>query len=71
MIEQLRKNKTLIMIAHRLSTVMKADCIIVLDKARISEIGTHAELIEKSGGIYQKLWELQTEGALGIEDTIA
>ena len=69
-LEQLRKNKTLIMIAHRLSTVMKADRIIVLDHARISETGTHAELIGKSGGIYRKLWELQTEGALDMGDRI-
>ncbi|MEK7074595.1 MAG: ATP-binding cassette domain-containing protein, partial [Patescibacteria group bacterium] len=60
-IAKLKKNKTLIIIAHRLSTVMKADRIIVLDHGRIAEIGTHKDLIQKSNGIYRRLWELQTE----------
>lgn len=62
-IERLSKNKTLIIIAHRLSTVMKADKIIVLDKGKIRETGIHSELIEKRRGIYKLLWNLQTEGA--------
>lgn len=62
-IERLSKNKTLIIIAHRLSTVMKADKIIVLDKGKIKETGIHSELIEKRRGIYRLLWNLQTEGA--------
>lgn len=62
-IEWLSRNKTLIIIAHRLSTVMKADKIIVLDKGKIKETGIHSELIEKQRGIYKLLWNLQTEGA--------
>lgn len=60
-LEKLSKGKTLIIIAHRLSTIMKADKIIVLDNGSILEEGLHEELISKSGGIYKKLWELQTD----------
>jgi ATP-binding cassette subfamily B protein len=47
------------LIAHRVSTLMKADNIIVLDKGRIIESGTHEELLAK-GGVYSKVYELQT-----------
>jgi len=60
-IERLSKGKTLIIIAHRLSTIMRADKIIVLDNGKVIEEGLHDELISKSGGIYKKLWELQTD----------
>ncbi len=54
----LMKNKTSIVIAHRLSTVRRADIIIVMERGRIIQTGTHNELLEK-GGIYKKLYELQ------------
>ncbi len=57
-INKLMKNRTSIVIAHRLSTVQHADEIIVLDKGKIAERGTHAELI-KHEGLYKKLVELQ------------
>jgi len=60
-LKRLSKDKTLIIIAHRLSTIMRADKIIVLDNGKIIEKGLHDELISKSGGIYKKLWELQTD----------
>ena len=60
---QLTKNKTIIMIAHRLSTVRNADQIIVLDKGQIVQQGTHNELI-KQPGIYQSFVDVK-EQAIG------
>lgn len=54
-IDNLVKNKTVIMIAHRLSTVVNADKIIVLEKGRIAAEGTHAELLQSSP-LYKKMW---------------
>lgn len=54
----LLRNKTSIVIAHRLSTVRKADKIVVMEKGRIVETGTHKELLEK-GGKYKRLYALQ------------
>ena len=59
-ISTLIKNKTVIVIAHRLRTVENADKIIVLNKGTIAETGTHAELMEK-GGIYREMYRLQRE----------
>ncbi|MFC4726085.1 ABC transporter transmembrane domain-containing protein [Glycocaulis abyssi] len=53
---------TTVLIAHRLSTVMAADDIIVLEAGRIAERGTHAALLERDG-LYADLWRAQTEGA--------
>jgi ATP-binding cassette, subfamily B, bacterial MsbA len=54
----LMQNRTVIVIAHRLSTIRRADKIVVLDCGRITEIGTHDDLVSQ-GGIYQRLHELQ------------
>ena len=58
----LTRDRTSIMIAHRLSTIMEADRILVFDQGRIVEQGTHAELIEKEGGVYESLFRLQSGG---------
>lgn len=59
-IDELSKSRTVIVIAHRLSTVMKADNIIVLENGRIAEQGTHNELL-KLGGIYEKLCNVNSD----------
>ena len=60
-IDNLVKNKTVIMIAHRLSTVVNADKIIVLEKGRIAAEGTHAELLQSSP-LYKKMWQSHISG---------
>lgn len=60
-LEEVMKNRTTIVIAHRLSTVMAADNILVMDKGKIVDQGTHEELI-KRGGLYKNYWEIQAGG---------
>ena len=57
-LQTLMENRTVIVIAHRLSTVRRADRIVVLDRGRIVESGRHDELLEKRGA-YRRLYELQ------------
>lgn len=58
--ELAKKGKTIIIIAHRLSTVKASDMIVSIDKGRVTETGTHQELIY-SGGVYNLLWNEQFE----------
>jgi subfamily B ATP-binding cassette protein MsbA len=58
-IERLMKNRTTFVIAHRLSTIRNANKILVLDKGKIVQCGTHEELIADETGLYKKLYEMQ------------
>jgi subfamily B ATP-binding cassette protein MsbA len=58
-LQTLMRNRTSFVIAHRLSTVRRADAIIVLERGRVAEIGRHDELLARSGGVYAKLYALQ------------
>ena len=60
-LEELMKNRTSIIIAHRLSTIREADSILVLENGTILESGSHQELMQKEGGLYRYLSQLQFE----------
>jgi ATP-binding cassette subfamily B protein len=64
-VEGLMRNRTTIIVAHRLSTVQRVDRILVFEGGRIVEQGTHAQLIAREGGHYRALFETQTMGLLG------
>jgi ATP-binding cassette subfamily B protein len=57
------QGKTTIVIAHRLSTLLHMDRILVVDKGKIMEDGTHKDLLAK-GGLYKTLWDAQVGGFL-------
>jgi ATP-binding cassette subfamily B multidrug efflux pump len=63
---KLMEGKTVIAIAHRLSTIAAMDRLVVMDKGRIAEMGSHKELLAK-GGLYARLWEHQSGGFLAEE----
>ncbi len=64
-LETLRRGRTTIVVAHRLSTIRKADQILVLHHGRVRERGDHASLL-RAGGLYRRLYELQVRQA-GME----
>ncbi|RZN34313.1 MAG: ABC transporter [Methanosarcinales archaeon] len=57
-IDRLVQSKTVVIIAHRLNTVVNADAIAVLDEGRLVEQGTHQELMKKEG-LYRRMWDEQ------------
>ncbi len=63
-LDGLMADRTTLVVAHRLATVLKADRILVLDHGHIVEEGTHQSLVEK-GGIYARLAKLQFEAGAG------
>jgi subfamily B ATP-binding cassette protein MsbA len=65
---EVMKNRTTIVIAHRLSTVVNADHIVVLEHGRLVEEGTHRSLLDKPHGVYARFHRLQNEKGLGIVD---
>jgi ATP-binding cassette, subfamily B, bacterial IrtB/YbtQ len=56
--ERLTRNKTVLVIAHQLNTVMRADQIVVLNAGRVEQVGRHAELLGTSG-LYSRMWQEQ------------
>ncbi len=73
-LSRISKEKTSIIIAHRLSTVVHADCIVVMEQGKICEVGTHSSLL-KQRGVYRELWAVQSGERMneifsksGIED---
>lgn len=65
-LQQLMRGKTVIAIAHRLSTIAALDRLVVLDKGRIVEQGSHVQLVAQ-GGLYARLWAHQSGGFLGVD----
>ena len=59
-LKKLSNNNTTLVIAHRLSTVIDADKIIVLDNGQVKEEGSHSELLDKNG-LYAEMWQRQQE----------
>jgi ATP-binding cassette subfamily B protein len=64
----LMRGKTVIAIAHRLSTVMKMNRIVVIENGKVAMTGTHQELVRHEGSLYKKLWEIQAGGFIA-DDT--
>lgn len=63
-LQRVTENRTTIVIAHRLSTVVDADEIMVLEQGRVAERGTHDKLLNTPGSLYSYLWNKQHERAL-------
>jgi ATP-binding cassette subfamily B protein len=66
-LERVMEGKTVLAIAHRLSTLSSMDRIVVLDDGRIVETGTHDDLLAR-GGLYARYWERQSGGFIGSDD---
>ncbi len=64
---QLMKGKTVIAIAHRLSTVMHMDRLVVIEKGTVVLSGTHEELLSHESNLYKKLWEIQAGGFIRVD----
>ncbi|MFC1463100.1 ABC transporter ATP-binding protein, partial [Verrucomicrobiota bacterium] len=60
-LERLTSERTTIVIAHRLSTLKNAHRLLVLEKGKVAEIGTHKELMAKEDGVYRKLADLHSQ----------
>jgi len=66
---ELCERRTCIIVAHRLSTVIHADQILVLSEGRIVESGRHSELSQRVNGVYAEMWKLQNRGTDSLEDS--
>ncbi len=65
----LMRDRTTFIIAHRIQSVMAADLIIVLDKGSVRQMGTHAQLVNEAGGMYRRIYDIQTriDDEIGLE----
>ena len=70
-IDDIAKDSTSLIIAHRLSTVRNCDCIIALKYGKIIEQGSHDELLKIDGGYYKELWEKQAKSMAAEEEELA
>jgi ATP-binding cassette subfamily B protein len=70
-LNQLMKNRTTFIIAHRIQSVMIANLILVLDKGDVIQIGTHKELLDQAGGMYRRIYDIQTRIDEELEQEIA
>lgn len=70
-LDDLMENRTTFIIAHRIQSVMKADQILVLDKGQVVQHGTHEELVGQFGGMYRKVYDIQTRIDEELEQEIA
>jgi ATP-binding cassette subfamily B protein len=68
--QELMRNRTTFIIAHRIQSIMDADLILVLDDGRVVQRGTHEELVKKEG-IYKKIFNIQTLIETELEEEIA
>jgi ATP-binding cassette subfamily B multidrug efflux pump len=65
-LDKLMKGKTVIAIAHRLSTIANLDRLVVMDRGRVVEDGSHSDLLAR-GGLYADLWARQSGGFIGAD----
>ena len=65
-LRQASERRTTVTVAHRLSSITHCDAIIVMDKGRVVEKGTHHELLQRPSGLYRRMWEAQNEAKVPL-----
>ena len=62
----LGRNRTVLVIAHRLSTVKHANQIVVMDAGRVVEVGSHEQLLSNPNSVYSHMWDMQSHSTAGV-----